>query len=100
MNQRRIGEEPVIPHAAAKAEAEPSEGNERAPEEVMFDKADEAAALEDLEQELEGLREDLKEADGKDADTKRTRAERLEKLVALRHERRERDKERTPSDGA
>jgi small conductance mechanosensitive channel len=104
MNQRRIDERPVMPVTRSQArDAANTDG--AAPEDVMFDKADEAAKLEDLERELEGLREDLATSDGEDADEKRVRAERLEKLVAQRREdqdrekREKREKRETPSDG-
>jgi hypothetical protein len=96
MNQRRIGEAAVMPSRNGGVVTADGRGAEDgAPERLMFDKADEAAALEDLERELEGLRREMKEGEGDDLDSKRERAERLEKLVARRREKREKEKRAT-----
>jgi len=94
MNQRPIGPERVAPATnGASGDRESADGAER----VMFDKAEEAATLAGLEEELASVRARLHEGAGESADRLKAEAERLEAAIERRREEAEAEK---PGEGA
>jgi len=94
MNQRPIGPERVAPATnGAAGDRESADGAER----VMFDKAEEAATLAGLEEELASVRSRLQEGAGEGADRLKAEAARLEAAIERRREEAEAEK---PGEGA
>ena len=95
-NRRPIGPEPVAPAAGGGAGAGASGGGA---EKVMFDKAEEAATLAGLEEELASVRAGLRDGAGDEADRLKREAERLEAAVERRREQAEAEKPGEPEAG-
>lgn len=99
MNQRRVeAGKRFIPQRREEGRSEAQrEAREGAPEEVIFDKAEEAGKLEDLRKERQELDAKLKEAgqkgEGKDADVEPERARLKERMAALDEEIKAKEKE-------
>lgn len=111
MNTRAVPpERRIIPEAEGPAEARPEEERSApAPEEVVFDKAEEAESLEGLREQHKALLEQIgerekelakapearREAMTKDLERRRSAAERLKAVIAAREARAEEEKGKT-----